>query len=203
MIITTILGLVTGIGTTIFDGIMQYKKHKQDQQFQLENKKLELAKMDKEYEYMIKEAEMNMKTMETQTEGDIKIAEMDAFTEGQKNLREQTEPLADPNKILTRLLSTKGSMKYAAFPIAYFLALLFGVADVLKYIRRSAIFYYVMVLVGILLFPIIFSPTLSLTVTNAVVALLPDIIHTILYLFEAITLSLVGITANRKVFKKK
>lgn len=198
MLLTTILGAVTGIGTTIFDGIMQYKKHKQDQEFQLENKKLDLSKMDKEFEYMVKEAELSMQTMQVQTEGDVKIAEIGAFTEAQKNNKESVDTLIHSDKILNKMLNTTGNMRYVAFPIAYILAALFGIADIFKYIRTSVVFYFVLFLAGVLVIPV---------ATNGIPPLLlmqiyPDIISGILAMFEAIVLFTVGQRANRKIFTK-
>jgi hypothetical protein len=136
--------------------------------------------------------------MKTQTEGEIEVAEIEAFTEAQKNNKESVDTLIHSDKILNKMLNTKGNMRYVAFPIAYILAALFGVADIFKYIRTSVVFYFVLFLAGVLVIPVAMNGIPPLLLAQ----IYPDIISGVLAMFEAVVLFTVGQRANRKIFKK-
>ena len=137
-------GGILGVLGSIFSNVLNYFTQKQKNKHDLELKKFELARMDKEKEYMLAEAQANIKITEAEVEGAIGLEEARAFTESQK---QAMQSLLKPS-LVEKLLEYEGKMKPLALLVAGFIAFIFGLVDFIKHLIRPGITIFVSLVFG-------------------------------------------------------
>jgi hypothetical protein len=138
MLIETILGAATGLIGNIVSGVFKYK-----------TAQLELQKQEKEWEFkekmvraeteaMIQETKANIAIEKAKIEGEIEIADTNAYvlsqTEGNKK--------SFDNKWVDKFFETEGRWKYLTYPIGVLVASAFGFVDFLRGIMRPSLTAY-------------------------------------------------------------
>lgn len=132
MLIETILGGVTGLIGNIVTGWMNYKTMKAKNEH-------EVAMLKAESEAMKLEAEMNIKITEAKIQGEVELADTQAYIESQKS--GQTRYFSD--RWVDKLLSVDGKVsKWFALPAAILIAFMFGIVDWLRGFMRPALTLY-------------------------------------------------------------
>ncbi len=132
-IISSVLsGGLTGVIGSIATNVLNYFNQKQKNKHELEVRKFELATMDKEKEYMLEEAKVDMEITKTKVEGAIDLEEAKAFTSSQGWMN--TSLL--PPTFIDRLMASE-----KPFPmfIAGCVAFIFGIVDFIKHLMRPGI----------------------------------------------------------------
>lgn len=132
MLIETILGGVTGLIGNVVTGWMNYKTMKAKNEH-------EVAMLKAESEAMKLEAEMNIKITEAKIQGEVELADTQAYIESQKS--GQTRYFSD--RWVDKLLSVDGKVsKWFALPAAILIAFMFGIVDWLRGFMRPALTIY-------------------------------------------------------------
>lgn len=132
MLIETILGGVTGLIGNVVTGWMNYKTMKAKNEH-------EVAMLKAESEAMKLEAEMNIKITEAKIQGEVELADTQAYIESQKS--GQTRYFSD--RWVDKLLSVDGKVsKWFALPAAILIAFMFGIVDWLRGFMRPALTLY-------------------------------------------------------------
>lgn len=138
MLIETILGVITGIGGNIVQGIFNYKTQKVELERDKLNNQHQVDMIKAETDAMIAEANANIAITKAQVEGAVELADaniaLKAQTEGNKNLFGQ--------KWVDGLMSAEGKWKIITYPIASLVALLFGFVDFIKGLIRPSLTMY-------------------------------------------------------------
>jgi len=137
-------GGITGILGSIFTNVLNYFNQKQKNKHELALKQLDMQERDKDREFALKEAEMNLKITEVGIEGAIGTEEAKAFTEAQKSLM---TPLFNPT-FMDRLIDSK---KWYNMAIAGIIAFSFGIVDIVKHAIRPGITIYVSIVFGFII----------------------------------------------------
>lgn len=132
MLIETILGGVTGLIGNVVTGWMNYKTMKAKNEH-------EVAMLKAESEAMKLEAEMNIKITEAKIQGEVELADTQAYIESQKS--GQTRYFSD--RWVDKLLSVDGKVsKWFALLAAILIAFMFGIVDWLRGFMRPALTLY-------------------------------------------------------------
>lgn len=138
MLFETILGAATGLIGNVVQGIFNYKSQKVQLERDKFNAKHELDMVKAETEAMIEEAKANIAITRAKVEGDIELADADAYLEaqkaGNKNLFGQ--------KWIDMLLKVEGKWKILTVPCAVLVGFLFGFVDFLRGLMRPALTAY-------------------------------------------------------------
>ena len=136
--IETILGIITGIGGNIVQGIFNYKTQKLEIERDKLNNEHKIAMVKAETDAMVEEAKANIAITHAQVEGAVELADanisLQAQKEGNKNLFGQ--------KWIDTLMNVEGKWKMITLPIASFIAVLFGFVDFLKGLIRPSLTIY-------------------------------------------------------------
>ena len=132
MLIETILGGLTGLIGNVVTGWMNYKTMKAKNEH-------EVAMLKAESEAMKLEAEMNIKITEAKIQGEVELADAEAYIESQKSGR--TRYFSD--KWVDKLLDVDGKVsRWFALPAAILIAFMFGLVDWLRGFMRPALTLY-------------------------------------------------------------
>lgn len=131
MILESILGGLTGLFGNVVTGFINYKTLK------IKNEH-EVAMLKAETEAMTKEAEMQIQVAKVKTEGEIELADTQAYIESQKAGREKHFS----DRWIDKLLDIKGKWRIITFPAAVFIAFMFGLVDWLRGFMRPALTIY-------------------------------------------------------------
>ena len=131
MLLTTILGGVTGLVGNVISSIMTYKTQKLKNVHEESMLKLETAAMRAE-------AEANIRITQAQIEGEVEMADSQAYMQsivhGNKNMFDQ--------KWVDSLFAVEGKWRILTFPIGCFEAVMFGFVDWLRGFMRPALTLY-------------------------------------------------------------
>ncbi|MGH1485481.1 MAG: hypothetical protein ACRBCI_04620 [Cellvibrionaceae bacterium] len=134
MLVETILGGVTGFLGNIVTSVANYKVQKLKNEHEKAMAEVELARMDKEKEIMLAEAQANILITEVETEAQMDIADSQVFAE---TIKDSQRRVLD-EKIHQKLLEG-GAVSKA---IGVILSFLFGMVDFLKRIIRPGLTIY-------------------------------------------------------------
>ena len=127
-----LLGGLTGLIGNVITGITKYKTQKL--QFEHEQKMLEL-----ETKSMIMESKMQMAITKTQVEGEVEIADANAYVE---SIKASQKPLFS-EKWIDKLFNVKGKTgRFFAIPAGILIALAFGFVDWLRGVMRPFLTIY-------------------------------------------------------------
>lgn len=138
MLISGILGTITGILGNAVGGWFKYKEKKLlIEETKLKNKH-ELDMVTAETRAMIMEAKANIKITQAQVEGEVELKEIDALIEAQK----QEGKNLFSNKWIDGLMKVKGWWRILTLPLASLIALLFGFVDFIRKLVRPALTIY-------------------------------------------------------------
>lgn len=131
MFLETILGGVTGLIGNVITGIMSYKTQK------LKNEH-DVAMIKAQTESMKIEAEMNIKVTQAQIEGEVELADAQAYVVSQKTGQQQffSERWVDV------LFNVEGWAKFICIPAGVLVAIMFGFVDWLRGFMRPALTIY-------------------------------------------------------------
>ena len=138
MLIETILGAATGLIGNVVGGIFKYKTQK------LENERKNLDNLHQinmvkaETNAMIMESQANIAITKAQIEGEIEVADANAYIQSQK---EGNKSFFD-NKWIDKLFAVEGWTKYIAVPVGVLVATGFGFIDFLRGIIRPTLTMY-------------------------------------------------------------
>jgi hypothetical protein len=132
MVLSTILGGITGLVGNIVTGIVNYKTLKIKNQH--DEKMVEL-----ETNAMKEEAKMNIAVTKAEIEGEVELADAQAYKE---SLKAGQKPMFS-EKWIDKLFSVEGRVgKFLAIPAAIILAMAFGFVDWLRGFMRPALTIY-------------------------------------------------------------
>lgn len=131
MILESILGGLTGLIGNVVTGFINYKTMK------IKNEH-EVAMLKAETEAMTKEAEMQIQVAKAKIEGEIELADTQAYIESQKSGREKHFS----DKWVDKLLDIDGKWRILSFPAAVFISIMFGFVDWLRGFMRPALTIY-------------------------------------------------------------
>lgn len=141
MLISTILGAITGLLGNVVGGWLKLKNSK----LEIENTKIknqhELDMVKAESDAMILEAKSNIKIEQAKVEGAIEIEDSKAYMQSQK---EGNKNLFS-NKWIDALLKIEGKWKIITVPIACIVATMFGAVDFLRMLIRPITTIYLCV----------------------------------------------------------
>lgn len=138
MLISGILGTITGILGNAVGGFFKYKERKLHIESQKIQNSHELAMVKAETDAMIAEAKANIRITEAQTEGEVEKKEIDAFIEAQK----QEGKNLFSNKWIDGLMKVEGWWRIITLPLASLIAVLFGIVDVIRKLIRPTLTIY-------------------------------------------------------------
>lgn len=132
MILEGIIGTLTGLLGTAITSVMNYKTQKMANEH-------EIAKIKAETDAMKIEAEMQIQVTKAKIEGEIEVADAQAYTESQKQGNEKMFS----DEWIAKLFAVEGKvMRFIAVPAAIFLALAFGFIDWLRGVMRPGLTIY-------------------------------------------------------------
>lgn len=133
-----ILGGVTGLIGSVTTAITNYKIQKLKNEHDVAKWGFEKEMVSLETEAMIKEAEMNIKITEAQTEAAVELADTEAYI---RNIEKgNVDKFSD--KYVAALFGVQGKMRYVSIPVGIFVAWLFGIVDFLKSLMRPGLTMY-------------------------------------------------------------
>ncbi len=127
-------GGVSGLIGSVVTSYANYKTQKLANEHKTAMAKIDLQKLDKEREFMLAEAEANMRITEVQTEAQMDIADSQAYSESIKQA--QKEAISD--KLHEKLLEGNAWSR----AVGIFIAFIFGLVDFLKRIVRPGLTIY-------------------------------------------------------------
>jgi len=132
MILTTILGGLTGLLGNIVTGVMNYKTMKIKNEHEQKMVELETSAMKEE-------AKMQIAVTKAEIEGAVELADAQAYME---SLRAGQKPMFS-EKWIDKLFSVEGKFgRFFALPVGVLLAMAFGFVDWLRGFMRPAITVY-------------------------------------------------------------
>ena len=131
MLLETILGGVTGLVGNIISSIMTYKTQKLKNTHDQMMLKLETAAMRAE-------VEANIRITKAQIEGEVEIADSQAYMQ---SIMHGNKPMFN-EKWVDKLLAVEGKWRVLTFPLACFAAIMFGFVDWLRGFMRPALTLY-------------------------------------------------------------
>jgi len=138
VIIETILGAATGLIGNVVSGIFNYKTQK----IEMEKEKLknghELAMVKAQTDAMIAETQANIQVTKAQIEGEIELADVNAYVQSQ---REGNKPYFG-EKWVDNLLAVQGGWRAITVPVASLVAILFMFVDFLRGLMRPLLTAY-------------------------------------------------------------
>ena len=138
MLLSGILGTVTGILGNAVGGWFKYKEKK----LQIESVRLQHEHDEKmielETKSMILETKANIRKIQSEVEGEIEVKEIDAIIEAQK----QEGQNIFSNKWIDNLMKIDGWWRIITLPIASLIAFLFGFVDFIRKLVRPALTIY-------------------------------------------------------------
>lgn len=126
-----ILGGVTGFLGSIVTSIMGYKTEKL-------RGEIKIKTIEAETSAMIEEAKANIAITKAQIEGEVEIADSNAFVESQK----VGNKALFGNKWIDKLLEIGGKWKILTVPVAVLVSVMFGFVDFLRGLMRPVITIY-------------------------------------------------------------
>jgi len=129
-------GGITGVLGSLFSNVLNFFNQRQKNKHEFALKELDLKARKEDRAFMITEAEMNLKVTVAEVEGAIQTEEARAFTKSQEGYH---QTLLFKASFMTKLMNVKGYLKYVTIPIAGFVAMLFGIVDLLKHLMRPGI----------------------------------------------------------------
>jgi len=140
-----LLGVVGSVATSLFNFLRQ----RQDAKTQVEMKKLDNIRIDKEKDREIAiiqaEADANVKIVETQVKGTVELEEIKAFTESQKGAH-ATVVTEGMIQRLSEIKNKDGATPIYTQILLTSLVSLLGLLDVIKGVMRPIITTYYIVL---------------------------------------------------------
>lgn len=173
MILETILGGLTGLVGTAVSSIFNYKTEKLRGDIKIQTIKAET-------DAMIAEAKANIAITNAQIEGEIEIADSNAYLQ---SLKEGNKSLLD-NKWIDKLLEIQGKWKILTLPFAVFVSFLFGLVDFLRGLMRPVLTLYLVLLSTWITYKayILLDLTKSTMTTSEALNIFNDSISIIIYL---------------------
>jgi hypothetical protein len=133
-----ILGGITGLIGSVTTAITNYKLQKLKNEHDVAKWDFEEKKIELETEAMKTEAKLRMKTIKTQTDAQVELADTEAYMESIKKGNENMFS----DKWIAKLFSQTGWIKYISIPIGVLIAFLFGIVDFLKALMRPGLTIY-------------------------------------------------------------
>ena len=131
MIVETIHGLEPGEGGSLVTGIMNYKMQK------LKNEH-ELARIKAETDAMVAEKDANIQITRAQVEGEVEIADSEAYAISQKEGNKD----ALKEAYIIKLFETQGRFRIITLPLATLLITFLGLVDIFRKSMRPALTAY-------------------------------------------------------------
>jgi hypothetical protein len=142
MVLTTILGGLTGLVGNIVTGVMNYKTMK------IKNEH-EAIMVGLETEAMKEEAKMQIAITKAEIEGAVELADTQAFMQSLK----AGNQVMFSEKWIDKLFSVKGKFgRFCAIPVAVLLAMAFGFVDWLRGFMRPAMTIYLIGMTTVITF---------------------------------------------------
>ena len=126
-----ILGGLTGIIGSAITSIFNFKTEKLRGEIKIQT-------IEAETNAMIEEAKANIAITRAEVEGEIEIADSNAFMESQK----QGNKALFGNKWIDKLLDITGAWRVITVPIAVLVSFMFGFVDFLRGLMRPALTIY-------------------------------------------------------------
>ena len=126
-----ILGGLTGLIGSAVTSIFNFKTEKL-------RGEIKIKTIEAETSAMIEESKANIAITKATVEGEIEIADSNAFMESQK----QGNKALFGNKWIDKLLEIEGGWRFIAFPVAVLVSFLFGFVDFLRGLMRPILTIY-------------------------------------------------------------
>lgn len=126
-----LLGGLTGLIGSAVTSIFNFKTEKL-------RGDIKIKTIEAETNAMIEEAKANIAITRAEVEGEIEIADSNAFMESQK----QGNKALFGNKWIDKLLEIEGGWRVIAYPAAVLVSLLFGFVDFIRGLMRPALTIY-------------------------------------------------------------
>jgi hypothetical protein len=127
----TILGGLTGLLGSIVTGFLNYKTLKVKNEHEEKMVALETAAMKEE-------AKMQIAIKKAEIEGEVELADAQAYIEGQKAGNQK----AFSDQWIDKLFSIEGKLRFVSTPAALLLAMAFGFVDFLRGLMRPGLTLY-------------------------------------------------------------
>ena len=168
-----ILGGLTGLLGSAVTSIFNFKTEKLRGEIKIETIKAETNAM-------IEEAKANIAITKAKVEGEIEVADSNAYLQSQK---EGNKALFD-NKWIDKLLAIEGYWKIITVPLAVLVSILFGFVDFLRGLMRPALTIYLVGLSTWITYKayILLSMTKSAMTSTEALAIFSDSTSIIIYL---------------------
>ena len=168
-----ILGGVTGLIGSALKAIFNFKTEKL-------RGEIKIKTIEAETGAMIEEAKANIAITRAQVEGEIEIADSNAFMASQK---EGNKALFG-NKWIDKLLEIEGYWRFIAYPVAVLVSFMFGFVDFLRGLMRPLLTIYLTGLATWVTYKsyMLLSLTKSAMTTSEALAIFTDSTSIVMYL---------------------
>jgi len=168
-----ILGCLTGLIGSAVTSIFSFKTEKL-------RGEIKIATIKAETSAMIEEAKANIAITRAQVEGEIEVADSNAYLQSQK---EGNKTLFD-NKWIDKLLAIEGNWRIITVPVAVLVSILFGFVDFLRGLMRPVLTIYLVGLSTWITYKayILLTMTKSAMTTTEALGIFTDATSIIIYL---------------------
>ena len=136
--LSIILGGITGLLGPLITAFTNYKMQKLKNEARAQDREHEIRMVEAETTAMIAETEANIRVAEVKTEGELQLADAEAY---QISQREAGKNLFG-ERYMDALLGHEGKLNFLTVPAGLLLCLGFGFIDILKGFTRPALTFY-------------------------------------------------------------